>query len=305
MAIAEPLAGVFPVLATPFRPDGAPDEAGLRAIARYVIGSGADGVVFPGVASEFETLTSAERDRLSDLVAEEARGKAAFVLGASAADPAVSEAIARRAREQGAAAIMVMAPKALTEIDAVAVFFKRIAGAAGPVAIMLQNAPPPAGSGLPVDTVAKVTRAVAQIAYVKEEAMPSGARITQMLSSAPSSLRGVFGGAGGRYITDELARGAVGTMPACELCEVHVALMKAHLRGDRAQVRHLFNRMLPLLNFQAVFRMAMTKETLRRRGIIAHAGKRAAGPELDAGDHRELTELLAEMSDLLQPPVQR
>jgi 4-hydroxy-tetrahydrodipicolinate synthase len=42
-------------------------------------------------------------------------------------------------------------------------------------------------------------------------------------------------------------------------------------------------RMLPLLNFQAVFRMAMTKETLRRRGIIAHAGKRAAGPELDAG----------------------
>jgi 4-hydroxy-tetrahydrodipicolinate synthase len=61
--------------------------------------------------------------------------------------------------------------------------------------------------------------------------------------------------------------------------------------------------MLPLLNFQAVFRMAMTKETLRRRGIIAHAGKRAAGPELDAGDQRELSELLAEVAELLQPPV--
>src|SRR4029450_8299063 len=95
----------------------------------------------------------------------------------------------------------------------------------------------------------------------------------------------------------------VGTMPACELSEVHVALMQAHARGDRATVRHLFMRMLPLLNFQAVFRMAMTKETLRRRGIIASAGKRAAGPDLDAGDQRELTELLAEMSDLLQPPV--
>lgn len=68
-------------------------------------------------------------------------------------------------------------------------------------------------------------------------------------------------------------------------------------------MRHLFNRMLPLLNFQAVFRMAMTKETLRRRGIIANAGKRAAGPELDAGDHRELTELLSEVADLLHPPV--
>ena len=84
---------------------------------------------------------------------------------------------------------------------------------------------------------------------------------------------------------------------------MHVALIAAHRAGDRAGVRRLFNRMLPLLNFQAVFRMAMTKETLRRRGIIASAGKRAAGPELDAGDQRELSELLAEVADLLQPPV--
>src|SRR5262245_56469228 len=146
-----PLAGVFPVLATPFQPDGSPDEDGLRAIARYVIGAGADGVVFPGVASEFETLSPAERNSLADVVALEAQGKVAFVLGGSAADPADSEAIARRARVQGAGAIMVMAPKSITERDAVVAFFRRVAEAAGPVPIMLQNAPPPAGSGLAVD----------------------------------------------------------------------------------------------------------------------------------------------------------
>ncbi len=297
------LAGVFPVIATPFQADGSPDEAGLRATTRYVIGSGVDGVVFPGVASEFETLTPAERDGLSDIVADEARGKVAFVVGGSSPDPAVSEAVARRAARQGAAAIMVMAPKNLTTVDGATEFFTRVARAAGEVPIMLQNAPPPAGSGLAIDVVSAVVRAVPGIRYVKEEALPSGARITQMLRSAPPNLLGVFGGAGGRYITDELARGAVGTMPACELCEVHVALMRAHRAGDRARVRHLFNRMLPLLNFQAVFRMAMTKETLRRRGIIGHAGKRAAGPELDAGDQRELSELLAEVRDLLDPPV--
>ncbi len=112
-------------------------------------------------------------------------------------------------------------------------FFQRVAAAAGAVPIMLQNAPPPAGSGLPVDVVLAVVRAVPQIAYVKEEAMPSGARITQMLAQAPPTLRGVFGGAGGRYITDELARGAVGTMPACELAEVHVALLA---RASRAAI---------------------------------------------------------------------
>jgi len=298
------LGGVYPVLATPFHADGAPDEAGLRAITRYVIGAGADGVVFPGVASEFDTLTPVERERLSDLVGEEARGKTAFIVGGSAADAAVSEAVASRAAAQGAAAIMVMAPKSLSDVAAVTRFFQRVAEAADGVPIMLQNAPPPAGSGLAIDIVTAVVRAVPSIHYVKEEALPSGARITRMLAAAPPNLRGVLGGAGGRYLTDELARGAIGTMPACELSEIHVALMRAHRAGDRAQVRHFFNRSLPLLNFQAVFRMAMTKETLRRRGIIAHAGKRAAGPELDPGDHRELGELLAEVADLLHPPLQ-
>jgi 4-hydroxy-tetrahydrodipicolinate synthase len=302
-ATPDPLAGVFPVLCTPFHADGTPDEAGLVAVARYALDAGVDGVVFPGVASEFEALSPDERRRLSDLVADAARGRAAFVVGGSAPDVATTEAVARHAVAQGAAAIMVMAPKSITATADVVAFFARVAAAAGPVPIMLQNAPPPAGSGLPVDVVMAVARAVPAIAYVKEEAMPSGARISQMLAQAPSSLHGVFGGAGGRYITDELARGAVGTMPACELAEVHVALMRAHRDGDRARVRRLFNRMLPLLNFQAVFRMAMTKEALRRRGIIAHAGKRVAGPDLDAGDQRELSELLVEVADLLQPPA--
>ncbi|HEY3179313.1 MAG TPA: dihydrodipicolinate synthase family protein, partial [Casimicrobiaceae bacterium] len=131
------------------------------------------------------------------------------------------------------------------------------------------------------------------------------ARISRLIANAPATLRGVLGGAGGRYITDEIARGAVGTMPAVELAELHAALFRAHRAGDRPAVRRWFNRMLPLLNMQAVFRWALTKEVLRRRGIIEHAGKRAAGTELDARDQVELTELLAELSDVLNPPVVR
>ncbi|MBK7591540.1 MAG: dihydrodipicolinate synthase family protein [Betaproteobacteria bacterium] len=297
------LGGVLPVLATPFAPGGQPDPVGLRRIARYVIAAGADGLVYPGVASEYDTLTPEERADLTAIVAAEAQGRIALVVGGSAPDIGTTEAVARQARELGAAALMVMAPKSLLAADEVIVFFRRVVAAAGGVPIMLQNAPPPAGSGLSVDVVLAVARAVPQVVYVKEEAMPSGARITQTLVGAPATLKGVLGGAGGRYITDELARGAIGTMPACELTEIHVALMRAHRAGDRARVRHCFNRMLPLLNFQAVFRMAMTKETLRRRDIIGHAGKRAPGPELDAGDHRELGELLAEVRDLLDPPA--
>ena len=298
------LSGVFPVLATPFHADLSVDDAGLAAVARYAIGAGADGVVFPGVASEYETLTPEERVRLVGLVAEVARGRVPLVVGGSASEAATTIAVMRQARDLDAVAVMVMAPKALSATADVTAFFTEVARAAD-VPIMLQNAPPPAGSGLPIEVVLDVVRTVPQIAYVKEEALPSGARISRTIAGAPASLRGVLGGAGGRYITDELARGAVGTMPAVELVELHAALFRAHRAGDRAGLRRWFDRMLPVLNMQAVFRMSLTKEVLRRRGIIECAAKRAAGPAFDAGDHVELTELLAELADVLVPPVVR
>jgi 4-hydroxy-tetrahydrodipicolinate synthase len=298
------LHGVFPVLATPFNADLSPDEPGLRAIARYAIEAGADGVVYPGIASEHDTLAMEERVRLVDVVAAVARDRVPLIVGASASDVVTTEAVVRQAAELGADAVMVMAPKGTgTSADAIA-FFRRVASA-GNVPIMLQNAPPPAGSGLAVDVVLDVVRAVPAISYVKEESLPSGARISRLIANAPPTLRGVLGGAGGRYITDEIARGAHGMMPAVELAELHAALFRAHRAKDRAAVRRWFNRMLPLLNMQAVFRWSLTKEVLRRRGIIEHAAKRATGPELDAGDHAELTELLAELSDALDPPVVR
>lgn len=298
------VAGVWPVLATPFRSDGAPDEAGLRAIVRYALAAGVDGVVYPGVASEYESLAPGERVRLVDIVAEACGSQGALVVGGSAPDRAITLDVMRQAARVRACAVMIMAPRDRTRTDDIVEFFGDVAAAAD-VPIMLQNAPPPAGSGLPVDVVLEVVRAVPAIAYVKEEALPSGARISRLLAGAPTSLRGVLGGAGGRYITDEIARGAIGTMPAAELAELHVALFAAHRAGDRAAVRRWFDRMLPVLNLQAVFRWSLTKEVLRRRGIIDHAGKRAAGPELDAGDHRELTECLEELADVLQPPVVR
>ena len=297
------VAGVWPVLPTPFTIAGPPDEAGLSSVTSYALRAGVDGVVYPGVASEYDQLTPAERTRLVDVVAQTCRREGGtLVVGGSSPDPAATHAVMRQAAGIGAAAVMIMAPREHTAIAAIVDFF-RGAQAAADVPIMLQNAPPPAGSGLPVDVVLEVVRAVPAIAYVKEEALPSGARITRLIEGAPASLRGVLGGAGGRYITDELARGAIGTMPAVELAELHVALLAAHRAGDRKAVRRWFERMLPVLNLQAVFRWALTKEVLRRRGIIAHAGKRAPGPELDAGDRRELGECLDDLADVLSPPV--
>lgn len=296
------LAGVFPIVPTPFRADGTADEADLARVVDYIVRAGADGLVFPGVASEFDQLKPDERARLVEIVARANGGRRALVIGVSAGDAAAARRYAEQAKAVGAVGVMAMNPPAMKDDRAAIDGFYRDVAAVG-LAVVLQNQPVPVGSALTPKTEAEIVEAVPGVAYVKEETMPCGQRISQLLALAPRGLAGVFGGAGGRYITDELARGACGTMPAAELTELHVALFQRHRAGDQAGVRRLFNRMLPLLNFQAVFRMAMTKEVLRRRGVISSTHVRAPGPKLDDGDHRELAAMLAELADLLPPRV--
>jgi 4-hydroxy-tetrahydrodipicolinate synthase len=74
-------------------------------------------------------------------------------------------------------------------------------------------------------------------------------------------------------------------------------------RKDDAGARDLFERTLPLLNMQAVFRWRLTKAVLERRGVIDSTFVRAAGPELDRYDRLELDALLARLADLLQLEV--
>jgi 4-hydroxy-tetrahydrodipicolinate synthase len=285
--------GVFPVLPTPFSPDGAPDRAAFLRIADFAIAAGVDGVVFPGMASEVETLTAAERADLVAALGAHLGGRLAFVVGASHADPVESAARAREGQAAGAVAAMIMAPPACgQDAGRHVAYYAAVAAAAPGVAIMLQNAPAPNGAGLPPETVAAIAAQVPAIRYVKEETLPCGQHVTRILAAAPA-LDGVMGGAGARFVLDELARGACGTMPAVELADAHVALWRAWQRGDRAEARRLYTLTLPLLAFQMTFRVRATKEVLRRRGLLDHTGARAAGPKLDAGDLAELAELFA------------
>jgi 4-hydroxy-tetrahydrodipicolinate synthase len=286
------LGGVFPVLPTIFTDRGDIDADGMRAVVDYVVASGVDGLVFPGLASEYDLLSLDEREAMIGLIGEAVAGRVRFVVGASSDEVGDSARLAAAGAKAGASAAMVMTPRALgPDIDALSRFYGDLGAQAG-LPIMLQNAPAPMGLGLPAEAVARIVAACDAVAWVKEENMPCGQRISVLLQSDVPHLAGVFGGAGGRYITDELVRGAVGTMPAAETPEVHVALMRAHLAGDRAEVWRLYEALLPILMIQAVFRWRLTKEVLRRRGVIASAFTRAAGPEFDAIDQRELGAIL-------------
>jgi 4-hydroxy-tetrahydrodipicolinate synthase len=289
------IGGVFPVLPTIFTAAGDIDEAGMASVIAYAIDRGVDGVVFPGLASEYDMLTMEEREAMIGFVGSRVAGRVHFVVGASGAGLDESARLATAGAKAGAVAAMVVTPKSVGADAALLGAFYTALGTRADLPLMLQNAPVPMGLALSSAQLREVVQATDAIRWVKEENMPCGQRISELLEHRPSNLLGVFGGAGGRYITDELARGAIGTMPAAETPEIHVALMHAHLAGDNERVRDLYEAVLPILMMQAVFRWRLTKEVLRRRGLIASAFTRAPGPEFDTGDHAELTRILARL----------
>jgi 4-hydroxy-tetrahydrodipicolinate synthase len=75
-----------------------------------------------------------------------------------------------------------------------------------------------------------------------------------------------------------------------ELLQALVAAAKA---GDRARLRELYRRLLPLIVFEQQPGVAVRKELLRRRGLFASAAVRHPGAPLPPGAAEQLDNLLA------------
>ncbi|MBO0133713.1 dihydrodipicolinate synthase family protein [Agrobacterium burrii] len=290
------LKGILPVLPTPFLADGGIDEAGMKRLVVFALDKGVDGVVFPGFASEVETLNAAERATLLKIVVDVVAGRVPVVAGASAADWRDVVEHGRAASALGIRHLMVQPPKSVgTDAPALIEFLGRIVEALPEVEIILQNAPAPRGSDLSPQAIVEIVRALPRVTYVKEETLPAGPAISHIIAHAPSTLKGVIGGGGARYILDEYARGATAAMPALEIAEEHVAIDRALVAGRQEEARRIYVRTLPLLVLQAVYRMRLTKYVLARRGVIEGVGVRAPTPELDAAAIADIDANLVEL----------
>ena len=73
--MADDLAGISAILATPFAPDGQLDEASLRQVVDFGVGCGVHGLTILGIMGEFHKLTEAERERVTAVVLEHAAAR--------------------------------------------------------------------------------------------------------------------------------------------------------------------------------------------------------------------------------------
>ena len=77
--MADALRGVYSAVATPFTAEQEVDETGLRSLVDRTIDAGIHGLVPCGSTGEFSTLTATERERVVEVVIEQAAGRVPVV----------------------------------------------------------------------------------------------------------------------------------------------------------------------------------------------------------------------------------
>ncbi len=285
------LTGTWYISPTPFLGDGAVDPDSLRRIVDAAVAWGADGITILGVMGEVADLTAAERETVLSTVATAAAGRIPFAVGCSAPAAAVVRANVARAVDAGAAAVMVAAPTLLRDTDQIAGFYTSAVGTS-PVPVIVQDEPAATGVTLPVSALLAALDA-ARSTVVKLEDPPTPPKIGRLLAQRPGLT--VFGGLGGVSAYSELRRGAAGTMTGFAYPEILKAIRVAFAAGDTARAAALNDRFLPYLVFEGQVRvgLAIRKEVLRRRGVLATARTRALNPLPDPATLAELDDVLA------------
>jgi 2-keto-3-deoxy-L-arabinonate dehydratase len=278
------LHGLMPILATPFDETGALDRVGLRRLVEFQLASGVDGVAVFGMASEGFALTTDERRTILDDVVGIVGGQVPVVAGVNGTSTATSIEQALLAEAGGADALMVLPPFMVKPPAATLVDFYGDVAAATSLSVMVQDAPGVTGVAMSPALIAELAR-LDNVDSVKVEAPPTAPKVGAVVEAIGDAEFAVLGGQNAQFCLEEYARGAVGTMPACEFPDLLGPVLADFVAGRVDEARAGFRRMLPLvlIGLQGGIAWAVHKEILVARGIIEHATVRYPAARLDAG----------------------
>ncbi len=282
------LAGVIPILATPFHEDESPDHESLGRMIRFFGELGVTGVTLLGVLGESNRMTDGERSSLI-ATAVAAAGNMPVIAGCSHTGTAATIALAEEAAKQGARAVMIAPSKQPTPSDEQVFNYYKTLGEHSPLPIVLQDHPASTEVHMSAALVMRIVREVPLVVCVKAEAVPSPGKIAVLKAALEVP---VLTGLGALYGFFDLERGSDGFNTGFAFPEVLLALVERTRAGDLDGAYAIFRRYLPLMVFEQQPGLAVRKEILRRRGLIGCGRVRAPGGNIDAGTSAQLGSLL-------------
>lgn len=299
--MAPTLHGLMPILATPFDESGALDRESLRRLVEFQLAAGVDGVAVFGMASEGFALTTEERRTILDDVVRVVDGRIPVIAGVNGTSTATSIEQSLLAEEGGADALMVLPPFMVKPPAGTLVDFYGDVAAATSLSVMIQDAPGVTGVAMAPSLIAEIAR-LDGVDSVKVEAPPTAPKVGAVVAAIDVPAFAVLGGQNAQFCLEEYARGAVGTMPACEFPDLLGPVLTHFQEGRVEEARAEFRRMLPLvlIGLQGGIAWAVHKEILVARGVIDHATVRYPASPLDAGSRAAVALVLDELA---LPPI--
>ena len=245
--------GIMPANLLPFTADLSIDEAAYRSHLHWLADTrGVTGIVANGHAAEVSSLSREERKRALAIALDEVGAKCPIVAGVYSDGTAEAVELARDAKTEGAAGVLVFPPTpfmwgAQHKPDMVLRHFGEIASRAD-LPIVVFEYPPASGIGYSPETLAKLC-AIPQVAAVKDwssdivafeqnrRALRATGRPVAMLSSFTMSLMATF------LLGADGAISGMGSVAA----DLQAELFEACQKGDPDGARRINDRLDPLV----------------------------------------------------------
>jgi len=211
------LGSVLTAAVTPFDASGAVDESAYRALVRYLLDHGSDGVVVAGTTGEASTLTDDERIALIRATVEECAGRGTVVAGTGSNDTAHSVHLTKVSKDLGVDAVLVVTPY-YNRPPAEGIRQHVAAIAAVGLPVVLYNIPGRTGTNMPPELIADLARIPGVMAL--KQANPD---LAETQAVADTTELAIYAG------NDDML------MPVLEMGGAGVISVASHLVGEQMQ----------------------------------------------------------------------
>jgi dihydrodipicolinate synthase/N-acetylneuraminate lyase len=295
-------AGVFPIAPTTFDERGELDLASQARAIDFMIDANVNGICILANFSEQFALTDDERDRLMTLIMDHVAGRVPVIVTTSHFSSRIAAERSRRAQAAGAAMVMLMPPYHGATIRAaereIVEFFTIVAEAID-IPIMIQDAPV-SGTTLPAAVLARLAAEIAPIKYFKIEVPGAANKLRELIRLAGPTIDGPFDGEESITLIPDLEAGATGTMPSALIAEVLRQVVDQYRTGRRDDAVTLYERYLPLINYEnRQCGLRATKVLMREGRIIESEATRHPTPPLHPATRAGLVRLARRLDPLI------
>ncbi|MGB3553934.1 MAG: dihydrodipicolinate synthase family protein [Jannaschia sp.] len=297
--------GVYVIAATPFTDDGAPDGDSTDRMVDFYLDAGVTGMTILGIMGEAPKMAPDEGMAFARRILDRVDGRVPVVVGVSGPGLDNMARLTGEVMSAGAAGVMVAPMPGLATEAKLRGYFAQVCAALGDdVPVCLQDYPQTTGVQMSVETILELAAAHPQIVMLKHEDWPGLTKLSRVRAETDTGdvpRLSILTGNSALFLPQEMQRGADGAMTGFAYPEMMVQVVDLHAAGDVDGAEDLFDAYLPMVRYeqQLGLGLAIRKEVLRRRGVIASAKVRAPGPSLTRRDHEEIGRLMGRLEKRL------